>query len=192
MARPKSEEKYEAIMRATLELVAELGFHGISMAKIAKRAGVATATIYVYFDNTDAILNQLYMDLKQRVAKDLLKGYKPYMSAEEGFRIIWRNQFDSLTRYSQEYWFLEQFGASPYITHISREEGMRQFQPVMDFFRNAMEKGEIRKMPMEIVPPMFFPPLSALAKTINAGHVKDKEKAIQLAMDSSWNAFKPD
>lgn len=191
MARPKSEKKYDAIMQATLDLVIELGFHGLSMAKIAKRAGVATATIYVYFDNTDAILNQLYMDLKQLVAKDITRGYKPFMSVEEGFKIIWRNQFDSLVKYSNEYWFLEQFANSPYITSISREEGLRQFQPIMDFFKQAQEKGEIKKMPMEILFPMFFAPLSSIAKSVNAGHFKADSEAIDLAMNSSWASFKP-
>ncbi len=191
MARPKSEEKYDAIMQVTLDLVIEVGFHGLSMAKIAKRAGVATATIYVYFDNTEAILNQLYMDLKQVVARDIVKGYKPFMSAEEGYKRIWRNQFESLVKYSKEYLFLEQFANSPYITNISREEGMRQFQPVLDFFIREKEKGGIRDMPTEVLFPMFFAPLSAIARNVNAGHLEAEGEAIDLAMDSSWRSFMP-
>ncbi len=191
MARPKSEQKYDAIMQATLDLVIELGFHGLSMAKIAKRAGVATATIYVYFDNTEAILNQLYMDLKQLVAKDITQGYKPYMSAEEGFKIIWRNQFNSLVKYSKEYWFLDQFANSPYITNISREEGLRQFRPVLDFFKQSQENGEIKQMPIEILFPMFYAPLSSIARSVNAGHFEADSEAIDLAMGSSWASFKP-
>lgn len=192
MARPKSEQKYDAIMQATLDLVIEGGFHGLSMSKIAKRAGVAAATIYVYFDNTEAILNQLYMDLKQLVAKDITQGYKPFMSAEEGFKIIWRNQFESLINFSKEYLFLEQFANSPFITNISREEGMRQFRPVLEFFEKAQEKGEIKQMPMEILFPIFFAPLSSIAKSVNAGHFKADSKVIESAMNSSWAGFLPE
>lgn len=189
MARPKSEEKYDAIMQATLALVNELGFQGLSMAKIAKKAGVATATIYVYFENTEGILNQLYMDLKQLVAKDLLKGYKPYMTTKEGYEIIWKNQFKGLITYGLEYNFLGQFSNSPYITSISREEGMRQFQPITDFFKEGMKKGDIKEMPSDLIFPLFYAPLSALAKSVIAGHAEATDPMFELAMESTWNAI---
>ncbi|HEX9079899.1 MAG TPA: helix-turn-helix domain-containing protein, partial [Desulfuromonadaceae bacterium] len=43
MAKP---DKRKEILRATLELIAEQGFHGAPMAMIAEKAGVAAGTIY--------------------------------------------------------------------------------------------------------------------------------------------------
>src|SRR5690348_2500554 len=44
-------DKRCAIIRATLELVAEHGFHGAPMALVAERSGVAAGTIYRYFES---------------------------------------------------------------------------------------------------------------------------------------------
>ncbi len=43
---------------------AAYGYHGARMARIAKRAGTAHGTIYVYFQDKDDLLSALYEDVK--------------------------------------------------------------------------------------------------------------------------------
>jgi AcrR family transcriptional regulator len=44
--RPRSAESHEAIVRATLELLTEVGFERLTMEQVQRRAGVGKATIY--------------------------------------------------------------------------------------------------------------------------------------------------
>ena len=62
MARPRSEDKRDAILTAASELVATQGL-GAATAKIAKQAGVAEGTLFIYFANKDDLLNQLYLEI---------------------------------------------------------------------------------------------------------------------------------
>ena len=44
--RPRSDEAHKAILDATLELLAEVGFSALKVEGVASRAGVGKATIY--------------------------------------------------------------------------------------------------------------------------------------------------
>jgi len=60
-------DKREEIIRASLELIAEHGFHGSPMSMIADRAGVAAGTIYRYFENKDALIIALFGEIDEKI-----------------------------------------------------------------------------------------------------------------------------
>jgi AcrR family transcriptional regulator len=51
-----SRDQRERILRATYDIVAKRGYQGTSVELIVKRAGVARATFYEYFENREACL----------------------------------------------------------------------------------------------------------------------------------------
>jgi TetR/AcrR family fatty acid metabolism transcriptional regulator len=56
----RNTEKYQQILEAAVKVFAQQGFHHSTVAQIAKVAGVADGTIYLYFKNKDDILFQFY------------------------------------------------------------------------------------------------------------------------------------
>jgi AcrR family transcriptional regulator len=54
--RPRSAQADHAILRATLELVAQDGIQGMSLEGVAARAGVSKTTIYRRWPNKDALI----------------------------------------------------------------------------------------------------------------------------------------
>ena len=56
----KNAEKYNRILEAACKVFADTGFHQSTISQIAKEAGVADGTIYLYFKNKDDILVQFY------------------------------------------------------------------------------------------------------------------------------------
>jgi TetR/AcrR family fatty acid metabolism transcriptional regulator len=53
-------DKYHRILEAAVRIFAKQGFHQSTVAQIAKQAGVADGTIYLYFKNKDDILVQFF------------------------------------------------------------------------------------------------------------------------------------
>jgi TetR/AcrR family fatty acid metabolism transcriptional regulator len=61
----KSNGKYEAILRAAIKVFAGSGFFNSKVADVAREAGVADGTVYLYFKNKDDMLVSIfnhYMD----------------------------------------------------------------------------------------------------------------------------------
>ena len=60
MARSSTGKKHEAILDAAVVEIARQGYYQTTVAMIAKRAGVADGTIYLYFGNKEEILFSLF------------------------------------------------------------------------------------------------------------------------------------
>jgi TetR/AcrR family fatty acid metabolism transcriptional regulator len=58
--RVEKNDKYHQILQAAIKVFARQGFHQSTVAQIAKEAGVADGTIYLYFKNKDDILVQFF------------------------------------------------------------------------------------------------------------------------------------
>jgi AcrR family transcriptional regulator len=56
MARPRSEEAHDRVLRAALDLFGERGIDATSMDAIAQSSGVSKATIYNHWPNKEALL----------------------------------------------------------------------------------------------------------------------------------------
>ena len=58
--RKEKNNKYHLILEAAIKVFARQGFHQSTVAQIAREAGVADGTIYLYFKNKDDILVQFF------------------------------------------------------------------------------------------------------------------------------------
>jgi len=56
----KGNDKYHRILEAAVKVFAEQGFYQSTISQIAREAGVADGTIYLYFKNKDDILVQFF------------------------------------------------------------------------------------------------------------------------------------
>jgi AcrR family transcriptional regulator len=72
----------ESIKRAAQELFRKFGYHKTSVNEIAKRAKIAKATIYKYFDSKEAVLHVLLMDYIKQSVDDLIRSYSKDMDEE--------------------------------------------------------------------------------------------------------------
>src|SRR5882757_6005630 len=65
-AARRSGDKRERILQAAVKVFARSGFHATRVSEVAKAAGVADGTIYLYFDSKESLLVSLFED---RVSK---------------------------------------------------------------------------------------------------------------------------
>ncbi len=72
--RRKDDEKERRIRHAVIELMLREGFNGTSIAKIARLAGVSPATVYIYYENKEEMLQDIYLEYSEEVFDYLLTG----------------------------------------------------------------------------------------------------------------------
>ena len=93
MARPKSEDKKQALLEAATSAIAQSGI-AASTAMIARSAGVAEGTLFRYFATKDDLLNALYLHLKSDLCQAMLAGLVENVSPKEFTHNIWNSYID--------------------------------------------------------------------------------------------------
>lgn len=92
----KNKPKYMQIIDAAVVVIAENGYHQAQVSKIAKQAGVADGTIYLYFKNKEDILISLFQEkmgyfvenIEQKIAGKTTAIEKLYMLVETHFKML--------------------------------------------------------------------------------------------------------
>lgn len=67
---PRSERR-EQVLDATLHLIAEHGFSGVSMEAVAREVGVAKTVVYDAFANKEQLLNALFLREQERTLEEI-------------------------------------------------------------------------------------------------------------------------
>lgn len=89
MARPKSEDKKQALLEAATQAIAQSGI-AASTAVIARNAGVAEGTLFRYFATKDELINTLYLHLKQDLCQSMIMELdRSITDAKMMTRFIW-------------------------------------------------------------------------------------------------------
>lgn len=92
----RDKPKYKQIIDAAVIVIAQNGYHQAQVSKIAKEAGVADGTIYLYFKNKEDILVSVFREkmaiftnnLRAILEKDLNTSEKLSRMIENHFRVL--------------------------------------------------------------------------------------------------------
>src|SRR3954465_7848949 len=91
-------DKHEAILRAATDVFAERGFFNAQVADVARAAGVAAGTVYLYFRGKDDLLISIF----ERTMTDAIAAGRESVAAKRGaverLREIGRLHFERLGR----------------------------------------------------------------------------------------------
>jgi AcrR family transcriptional regulator len=186
----KSIDKRNALIRATIKLVNNNGFHATPMSKIAKIANVSPATIYLYFENKQDLVNQTYMEVKAKYTKYAFATYNQNMSVEEGFEIIWKRIADFKLKDCENALFLAQCDNTPMIDEPSLQEGIKHLQPLLDLWERGKKEGIIKPLSNYLLYAYAINPLSFLIMSEKRGFFKLDKTHIEEAYLSAWNSIK--
>ena len=186
----KSEIKRYALVKATITLVNNNGFHATPMSKIAKMANVSPATIYLYFENKQDLVNKVYIDVKAAFTAYAFETYQDNMPVAQGFEIIWKRISDFKLNEGEEALFLAQCDNTPVIDEDSRQVGIKHLQPLLDLWERGRQEGIIKPLSDYLLYAYTINPLSFLMVMQNRGAFKIDKNTIEEAYQAAWDSIK--
>jgi TetR/AcrR family fatty acid metabolism transcriptional regulator len=95
---PRPQSKRERILRAATDVFAQSGYFNAKVSEIARAAGVADGTIYLYFDGKEDLLTSIFRDHTRNYLQSLERDVANVNRAEERVRIAIRHHLETLGR----------------------------------------------------------------------------------------------
>ncbi|HBW37982.1 TetR/AcrR family transcriptional regulator [Desulfosporosinus sp. BICA1-9] len=192
MSKPR-EEKYQAILDAATEAFAEYGYFTCQVSKIAKLAGVADGTIYLYFKNKEDILVSLFSDRMGQFIEEIRHALVQYKTTRDRLLCIIRTHF----RYMQENRALaivtqiEIRQSDPKIREAISGPLREYFQLIEQVLAEGVERDEIALADIKIGRQMFFGTLdAAISDWVNSKKPRSLEGVEEIIFDLMCGAFK--
>jgi AcrR family transcriptional regulator len=189
MSKP---EKRDEIIRAAMELIAEHGFHGAPMALVAERAGVATGTIYCYFESKDVLIRETHACLERQILTALTEDFPAEQSARERFLHIGRKLVEYFIASPMEFRFIEQFHNSPYGVAHRREKlfSKKEKNIIFKLFEEALEQRMVKDLPLSILCALMFGPLVDVCRDHILEFIALDEALIERTVAACWDGVK--
>ncbi|MCP5104017.1 MAG: TetR/AcrR family transcriptional regulator [bacterium] len=188
--RHKDENKQDAIIKATVKLVNEIGFVASSVAKIAKEANVSPATIYIYYKNKEDLLVSTYIGIKQKISDAIMTDFNPDMPIRDILKKFWFHAFEYIAEYPDYFQFTEQFSYSPYSELVDKEKVEKYFEPIFQILNKGIEQKIIKNVTMEVLSVFMFYPVMLLANPRLCANFQLNAENIETAFTLAWDAIK--
>ena len=109
MPRPRDDNKIPMIQQAALRLVIQTGFSGLKMQDVAKEAGMATGTLYIYYPSKEDLINELFVLTKKEIANVMLHPDNQAETFYQTFKKMWLSYFEFCHQNPEKMLFVEQF-----------------------------------------------------------------------------------
>lgn len=188
--KPKDADKLKAIAKATFTLVEQTGLSGLTMAAIARQAGLATGTLYVYFKSKEELLVALYEQAKTAVAARLMEGDDPAAPFRSRFQRMWLNWLDNRLSHYAEMVFVEQYYNSPWFSDSSRELSARLIKDWTDVIESAKAQQILKDVPTVLLINSFGGSVRETANLLRSGALQRTEEHLAMAFGLCWDGIK--
>lgn len=186
--RPRRAETGQAIVDATLALLAECGFQATTVDAIAERAGVAKNTIYRRWDSKEELIADA-LDQLTRPALDMSESASVYEILREHARDIARILADPQVRRILPDMLGElQRNRAFAVTFAERLLRPRR-TAIVDRLRNAVERGELRRdADVELIADLLGgPPFVRVLLPIDVPEMSEHDA--DVLVDTIWNGL---
>lgn len=187
--REKDIGKETKILDATLELINAQGLAQLSMSKIAKSAEVSPATIYIYFNNKEDLINKLYLKTKKMMSTAVFEVVDPDDDLKGQYFQILTNFINFIMVRKKEFLFLEQLQNSPVLDKETLKETDELFSTLSHVYKLGIEQKILKDINIKILSTVTFSISMEYVKLFHKDQASGSDSEINKIVEICWDAI---
>ena len=183
-------DKRQAILTAAQTLLARYGFHGFSMKQLAREAGMAAGTLYLYFQDKETLISELHREIVVDLGREWFAGQDTNKAPRDQYQDCWLKLWDICTRNADRVMCKNQFDNLPPASHRALAENAQVgFQPLYALLRAARERKLLKPLSDEVLLSLSVETCLSLARKQIMGLIDLDEATCRQAAAASWDAI---
>lgn len=191
MVRTLNPARRAALLDAALKLFVAGGVQGTSTAEIARQAGVAAGTLFLYFPTKQSLVDTLILEIGRAQAENIKAHLSPELPAREYFRQIWASSVGWFAAHPAEYACARQLREAGAVSPSVIEESNRFF----DFYYTAIQKGLaegcLKPAPLELIGSFLYHGIAAVTELVTTlPDAAQSESYIQAGFEIFWDGIR--
>ncbi|WP_438396636.1 TetR/AcrR family transcriptional regulator [Caballeronia sp. DA-9] len=186
MARPKSDDKRNALLLAAEQVFAERGLAAAPTSAISKQAGVAEGTLFTYFRTKDELVNALYRAIKLELADVLMSHFPRQGPVRDRLEYLWNAFVNWGVANPQRLNVLDQLSVADIVTEESKAVGYEPFAEIEALALYSIETQVLEAYPCEFIAAT----MKALAETtmgFMSAFPDEADRYRKVGFDVFWN-----
>jgi AcrR family transcriptional regulator len=187
MARSRNPAFRDSLLKAATEIFGEQGL-GASTASIAKRAGVSSGSLFVYFDSKAVLINELYVELKTEMARVATESMPSNLGPREQLQHMWNQWIAWSTTQPERRRALAHLGVAEDLSEESRIATRNAYGKIADLVRTIAEAGPMRAAPQALVLVVMSSITDAVIDDLLVTPDSTGQRS-GLAFDAMWRAL---
>jgi AcrR family transcriptional regulator len=150
LAKPKSEDKRNAILSAATQVFAERGL-GAPTAAITSAAGIAEGSLFTYFKTKDELINALYRELKLELSDAMMSGFPRKQSVRQRLEHVWNGYLQWGVANPDQQKVLKQIQVWGGLTEESKQAGSAPFIEIQRMAEDAVTQRIYKEIPQAFI-----------------------------------------
>jgi AcrR family transcriptional regulator len=191
MIRKLDPDRRVKFLSAALELFVANGVQHTSTAEIARAAGSAAGTLFLYFPTKQDLIDELVLKISREQSDTIKSILSPAFSARETFFTIWSGSLR---------WFLENPSAFRYIqqvrdTRLISEATVRESNRFFDYYyaaiQKGLEEGSLKPYPLEMIGGFLYQDIVAMMHILMAqADPNRQEETLRMGFKIFWDGVR--
>lgn len=186
--RHRDDQKISRTFEAALQIIGQKGLAGLKMQQLAKQAGMATGTLYVYFKDKNDLLNQMYVHYVKQMQRNIWGELRIDAPFEEKFRQRWYNYLRYVQQFPAEIVFLEQYHRSPFASQDDIAQQGNVLQPLVEIILEGQKAGTLIHLPVNLVLSFICGSVQEMVAWSENGHLPAVTDITHQAWELTWKS----
>jgi AcrR family transcriptional regulator len=191
MVRELNAEKRERYLNAALKLFTTNGVQNTSTAEIAREAGTASGTLFLYFPTKIQLINELILSISKQVSDHINSLLDPSLSVRDAFFMIWDGSIRWFLQNKDAFQYSQQVRDSGFISAETTMESGKYFSFYYETIQKGLAEGNIKPYPIDLIGGFLYQDIIAVMNHIRLLSDPGKvDEAIQQGFQLFWDGIR--